>query len=87
MEQARKIWEEMIQVSKSDSQERLEDEMTVYEFITMIHKETGEWITRDRARKYLEKGVAEGKLTKRKVYLKPVGAKVALYRPVVPSVL
>lgn len=81
MEQARKIWEELIQVSKSDSQERLPDEITVHEFITMIHEETGEWITRDRARKYLERGVAEGKLTRRKVYLKEVGAKVSLYRP------
>lgn len=73
-----KIWREIIEEEKKSVSNRLEGEMTVYDFM----KETG--LTRDQAVKRLNKQVKLGKLAvRRKIYIPELGGVFTLYRPVV----
>lgn len=73
-----KIWQEIIEEEKKSVSNRLEGEMTIYEFM----EQTG--FTRDQAVKRLNKLVRNGKLIKRsRVYIPELGGIYTLYRPVI----
>jgi hypothetical protein len=75
------IWEEIIQATKAETLDRMEGELTVREFIELVHGSSGRRIGRDYARRILDERVTSGELIKRKLYLKERGAVVCLYRP------